>query len=418
MENQQNNMNLKTIILGVAILFTVTPLFSQDIEPITWKSYWNNGFNLKSNDGNFALKFGGRIQADMTFLTQNEHLDTLFRRFGNGFEFRRVRFYNSGTVYKILNYKLQLDFAGGITTFKDVWIGVKGIKGLGNLKFGNFKEPIRLEALTSSKYITFMERAPTVSFIPERNVGLMFSNHVMDDRLTWAFGLFRRGDKIGNQKTAGRELNLTARLTGLPYYDKENKRLVHIGGAYSYRSPQLRIFEITSRPESHLLYTIIKTGAITNVNHYQIAQGELAVVSGPFSFQGEFITSLVSSSPYDSLSETIINKDYTFLSYYAYVSYFITGESRSYKSSTASFSRVKPKKNVGQGGAGAWEVALRYSASDLNDLDVNGGRSSAVTVGVNWYLNPVSRVMLNYVYTNLIGVDELHIIQTRFQIDF
>ena len=87
-----------------------------------------------------------------------------------------------------------------------------------------------------------------------------------------------------------------------------------------------------------------------------------------------------------------------FGSFYIEGSHFPTGEHRIYRNSRASFDRVKPFHNLGnQNGWGAWEIALRYSQLDLNDQLINGGKLRDLTVGLNWYLNPTTRMMWNYV---------------------
>ena len=99
------------------------------------------------------IKFGGRIMYDMAVWenTTNDVATQTSRT-----EFRRVRFYNSGKIYGNVKYKLQLDFAGGEIAFKDVWMELNKLPIKGALRVGHFKEPLRLEALNSSKYITFM----------------------------------------------------------------------------------------------------------------------------------------------------------------------------------------------------------------------------------------------------------------------
>jgi phosphate-selective porin OprO/OprP len=120
----------------------------------------------------------------------------------------------------------------------------------------------------------------------------------------------------------------------------------------------------------------------------------------------------------------------SFSGFYAFASYFITGESRAYIPSEASFGRVKPKNNFGLksgSGPGAWEVALRYSYVDLNDEDVQGGEENNVTAGLNWYLNPNVRIAFNYIFahvedsnagTRFLKEGDTNIFQTRFQIAF
>ncbi len=74
--------------------------------------YWNNSLVVESKTGNFKIKFGGRIQTDLMFIDQSNSLDNLFDA-KNGVELRRARIFTSGTLYKNLKFKFQVDFAGG-----------------------------------------------------------------------------------------------------------------------------------------------------------------------------------------------------------------------------------------------------------------------------------------------------------------
>ena len=70
-----------------------------------------------------------------------------------------------------MSFKAQYDFAGGDVDFKDVWIGLDGQDCLGcmfpDITVGHFKEYFSQEELTSSKYITFLERSlPVSTFAP------------------------------------------------------------------------------------------------------------------------------------------------------------------------------------------------------------------------------------------------------------
>ena len=61
------------------------------------------------------------------------------------------------------------------------------------LRVGHFKEPLRLEALTSSKYITFMERALPIALSPERNTGAMYHT-TFGEKISLQTGVFREGE--------------------------------------------------------------------------------------------------------------------------------------------------------------------------------------------------------------------------------
>ena len=52
---------------------------------------------------------------------------------------------------------------------------------------------------------------------------------------------------------------------------------------------------------------------------------------------------------------------------------------------------------------GGWELAVRYDALDLEDGTVNGGEQGTLVIGVNWHLNPNTRVMFNYFYVEVDG---------------
>ncbi|MEM1202125.1 MAG: porin, partial [Acidobacteriota bacterium] len=55
---------------------------------------------------------------------------------------------------------------------------------------------------------------------------------------------------------------------------------------------------------------------------------------------------------------------------------------------------------------------------DLNDGAISGGEEDNWTVGVNWYPNPATRLMLNYVHADVDGEGEGDFILVRWQVDF
>ena len=137
---------------------------------------------------------------------------------------------------------------------------------------------------------------------------------------------------------------------------------------------------------------------------------------GPFSLQGEYMS-----------VDNDVNggDDPTFNSWYAYGSWFLTGESRAYKTSSGTFDRVKPKSIVGKGGIGAWELGTRFSSIDLNDAGITGGKEQDLTIGLNWYATPTIRFMANYIKVmdltdpqNVTDDSEPNIFEMRAQIDF
>lgn len=390
------------------------------IPPGTMTAYWKNGLHFDSKDDKFKLKIGGRILNDWAYIDGDsdvEHLSYLDQDedFGSGTEIRQGRIYLQGTLYDSLMFKAQYDFAGGDVDFKDTWLGFKDIPYVGHIKIGHFKEPFSLEELTSRKFITFMERSlpgqAGRSFVPARNTGIMFYDTAMDKQMTWAVGGFRETDGFGNGFGEDETYNFTARVTGVPYYEDNGRKLIHLGLGYSHKwIDNNGTIQFRARPEAHLTDDFVDTADIM-AEGVDIIGPELAMVYGPFSFQGEYMQGFVDVEHGD-------NPDFS--GYYLQTSYFLTGEHRNYKRSSGAFGRVKPNQNFNleEGGWGAWEAALRYSNIDLDDEGIDGGELEDVTVGLNWYLYPNLRMMFNYIYSDLEDVGDTNIFQSRFQIDF
>jgi phosphate-selective porin OprO/OprP len=109
--------------------------------------------------------------------------------------------------------------------------------------------------------------------------------------------------------------------------------------------------------------------------------------------------------------------------FYIQAGYFLTGESRPYKTSGGVFSRVKPKRNFSlrDGGPGAWELALRYSWLDLDDV-MDAGQLDDIVIGLNWYLNPNARMMFDYNHSEADGGayddEDADVFALRLQVDF
>ena len=367
---------------------------------------------ISSVDGKFDMKLGGRVQVDATWYDEdNVNLDG-----ENGTEFRRARLFVQGTMYDVWNYKAQYDFAGNGTDMKDAYIGYTGFKPV-KLKIGQFKQPFGLEELTSSKYITFMERAmATNAFATSRRIGL--GANYGGDHWTWGASVYGREE--GDDTDGDEGYGAGARITWAPWNEKT--KVFHLGLAGAWEDPNDNDVRFRARPESHQTSTrLVDTSNIPEPDTFVRYGVEAATVLGPFSLQGEYMG-------VNAQSDQVSDPDFT--GWYAYGSWFITGESRKYKG--GKFGRVTPKGTVGKGGIGAWELAVRYSSIDLEDADTQGGEEDNVTVGVNWYATKYVRFMANYIYADAdpfttestLDVDpnedddNPNIFQLRAQIDF
>ncbi len=356
-----------------------------------------------------TVKINGRIQYDYEFLKRADADSGL-----NENEFRRVHFSVAGKVAKNLKYKVETDFAHGALGFRDVYIKYTAGK-YGNFAFGSIAEPTGLDMETSSKYIPFFERAMLTSMQNFRwGSGFHYENFgLLDGKATLQFALTNNG-KNGDgfvDTSLDDGMNVVVRATGLVFNNKEKNQMVHLGANYAGRPYS----DFKFRAENHF-----GADQLSGKYHYTFPGAdtrtdlglEFGSTFGPLSLQGEYKTESWDAS----------GADYKMSSYYAFASYFLTGEHRPYKH--GAFGRVKPKKDIDNGGYGALEVLARYSTMNASDdvVTANVGLPQDVnniTFGLNWYLNSRARIMYNYVTTddnNALGNLNQH--QFRVQIDF
>jgi phosphate-selective porin OprO/OprP len=358
------------------------------------------GLQIKSNNGDFSFKAGGRIHTDFA------HFDDDVTQMASGAILRRARIKLAGRLFRDWRYKAEIDFAEkGDVGAKAVWLSYTGWKHA-SFKLGHFKEPFSLEEMTSSNAITFMERALPNEFAPSYHLGFAASGY--GDYWSLSGGLFgeangTRDDDIDDG------WGLAGRAPLAPFH--EPGQLLHLGFSSEYRRLDSNDeVQFRTRPESSVTNRrLVNTGTIEDSEYTLKLNAEIAAVYGPFSLQGEYFHTRVDRSGLSDLS---------FDGSYIYASYFITGESRPYSVSDGEFLPVDPLHQYG-----AWELGLRYSTIDLDDHDIHGGKQDNYTVGLNWYANYNLRFMLNYTFVdahpngNAINEDP-NILQFRGQVFF
>jgi len=368
--------------------------------------------NKGSDDGwvdthnqKWTHKWGGRIMWDQVYWGQQDAGS--LARFGdleNYTEFRRLRFFCSGKGYGVYDYKLQFDFAGTDVTLKDAYVGVHEVPLLGYVRVGHFKEPFSMEELTSSKYCSFIERGLPNIFAPSRRVGIAAYNSTESKNLCWAYGVFYNDFDAKAKRQVGdaQGVDLVGRVWATPWYDEstEGRYMVHLGAGAVYRNDRDNTARFRSRPEIHGGARWVDTGDIALDNDYFTVNFEAALVAGSFSLQSEVFGTRLNQ----------VGGGHPEV-YGAYItgSWFLTGENRQYEHGKGVFGRVKPLENfwvvnTDEGrcvGKGAWELTARWSYLDLDDAGLTGadrGQLNDVTVGVNWYWNPYTRLMFNWVH--------------------
>ncbi|MDP1539101.1 MAG: porin [Moraxellaceae bacterium] len=359
------------------------------------KATTKGGFEIKSEDGNFSAKLGGRIHFDGNYVTEEDDLNAAGQKRNSTTDFRRARLSVSGKAYD-WTYLFENDFAGqganNGSGFREMWIG-REVLGGQTLRIGQAKPFRGMEELTSSNDITFMERPfATATGIYQRQ---------------FTQGLFLNGktDMVGygvavyNNKTAGEQnsgaagatnsqaLGYNGRVYAFPI--NSDTSTLHFGlSATSEEAGNPTVgaggFAIQPRLTRNAQVRPTLINANQAFDKQTTIAGEVAFRQGPFTAQAEYALADFS----DSLN--VGQSDEKVAAYYAQVSYFITDHAKRYNTTRGAFGSpsVKP-------GAGAIELKARYDMIENKDSAADA-EASGYAVGVNYYATSNVRFMVEY----------------------
>jgi phosphate-selective porin OprO/OprP len=390
-----------------------------DVEPRRGLS-WDYGPRFDALDGDLTLFLGGRLHMDVAGFGEDEEIELAFGPADPGYATRRA-FVELGGVYRRFDFNLwvnfsdvsilsdqgeeEVDFDG--VDFRNVFVGTRNLPVVGGVRVGYFKEPFGLEETTSSNDITFLERSLTDTFIKRRNFGVRFDRRFTERRqLTAALGIYRDMD---NNLEFGDGTAVTGRVTGTPIMSEDERRVLHLGGAVTFRVPDGDTLRFSSRPESVQGQVMVDTGSFAADGDVRFGL-ELGSVHGPLSFQSETIYTAVDGGP------GVGNP--SFWATYVMGSYVLTGQHRTYRERTGAFGSVFGDTPTWWYGGGPLEAAVRYSYLDLESGSIDGGILHDVTLGLNWYVGLNARWMLNYIIARPEGVGTEQILQSRLQLTF
>jgi len=362
---------------------------------------------LPGDPGEKTINIGGRFMEDYSFFSGGEmDAAALATTFDDGAEVRRARIRVFGDLAKNVSYKMEYDWASGSASLKDAYLKFKALDGA--IVVGHQYEPFGMEEMTSSRFITFIERASISSaFTPSRNMGISYWRG--NDTNTFGGGLFRDTDSQG--KTADRGWGATARYVFRPVFENDGENLLHFGVAASLRGPDASA-GYSAHPENHLAPKFVNTGALM-ADQILLLGVEGAWQQGPLHGMVEWQQADISNDAAGGLEPTLDGFSIEF-------GYFLTGEHRGYSTSHGVWDRVIPKTNAldGNEGCGAWEIAGRYSTLDLTEAPAVGDKLNSTTLGLNWFMNAHTRVMLDVTQAELDTLDTLTIVALRFAFDF
>lgn len=391
---------------------------------------WRNGVFFRTADKDFSLHLGGTIHYDGAWYQASPLLELApggVGKFDDGVNLRRARFAAEGTLYRAVDFKLEIEFANGfrgvpgpgrVDDPDDIhnapapthaWVAVRDVPFLGTVRVGNQKEFFSLEHMNSHRFLQFMERSYLFDFSQPSafnngyTPGIAASRTWADDLVFTAVGVYKNIDNQFGFGLGDGEYAVTGRVAGMPVRLPQDQIYWHVGGAMSHRHPvggeiRIRVRDQIRNAPFPLLNVIADTGRI-DARAQDLFNLETAVVWGPLTFQSEYTANVLRGVPEAGVGGVNL----FFQGYYAEVMCFLTGESRDWNVADYAFDRVKvlrpvrtPGSETRECGCGAWEVGVRYSYLDLSNRSVQAGRLDAVTLGLNWYLNDNAKVQWNY----------------------
>ena len=359
---------------------------------------YRGGLRTATTDGQVRWRFNGRLMLDA--LEAEEALAE------DGQEVRQARIQAQGTIGRHLGARLQWELSDPEEALLEGMLDWRTCP-LGTLRLGYFREPFGLNARTSAANLSFLERSsPTDAFTAGRNRGAQLRRR--GDRWSLAAGLFRDADAPFPEDGLGEGTAVTARATWLPVRAEDDRRLVHLGLSASRRDPRGDGLRLSAEPGSNLIGPLVDTGSLP-ARDATVVGLEAAWLDGPRSAQAEVFLSEVDLPGPDGSPWGVSVQG----------SYFLTGERRTYRDSTSSFGPPVVHGPAFSGGPGAWELAARWSRTDLDEGAVAGGTMEDLTLGVNWYLSTHARLMLDYLDAWVEGQeDQGQALMLRLQLGF
>jgi len=393
-----------------------------------------------------TMKIVGRVHADYwAFPNTSPGVDALEGghpqdRLG----FRRVRFGVRGKLPVNMEYRIEIEYAGGNNTeFRDAWLGWNDLPVLQKLLIGNQKRPYGLAHLNSSRYSVFLERPFVIESFNQdcRRLGIQSWGFSEDQSWNWRYGVFNQRliQDEGNYTNDHLQLEVAARLANTIWYDKasDGRGYAHwaISGTTAYPDgstggdngsvgPDQNEARFRHRPEARSASRWLDTGRIAGADNYQLLGLESVLNVGPLQLVGEYENVWLDR-------ESGAGSDLHFHGGYVYASYFLTGEHMPWNRKSGQLGRIQPFENFflvrtcdGQcgKGIGAWQMAVRYSYADFNDVDILGGIGESVTFGLNWFWTSNARMQFNWIHgsidNNSGNSGDYDIVGTRFMVDF
>jgi phosphate-selective porin OprO/OprP len=364
-----------------------------------------DGFQIRSADGAYQLRFRGLIQAD-----SRAYLDDTGAQGADTFVLRRVRPIFDGTVFKYFDFRLTPDFGSGTTVLQDAYVDMRFRPSL-KLRAGKQKQPFGLERLASANNLAFIERALPTAVAGNRDLGAMLYGDLLKNRFSYWAGVFNGVPDGASSDVDERDgKDVVARVMVHPFRETGHRRLEGLGlgvaGSYGSQTGTLLAPGLaTYRTSGQLLFfryradgtdagTVLADGTRYRVS----AQGYL--YSGRFGVLGEQVFSSQEVRRATDSGRMGTN------SWQVLGTWVLTGERASY---TGVVPRYAFEPSAGK--LGAFELTARYHqlTADRDAFPIFANSTAAAraarawATGLNWYVNRSVKLSADYEQTHFDG---------------
>ncbi len=368
------------------------------------------GPGLMVSDGKKSVQLTGRLHWDVGLYPSDKFEG---ENFDTGANLRRGRLGIKGKSDEF-SYNLTIDVGGSADDNNEAAIHEAAIyySPSKNLKFGfgKMKIPITFEESMSSNDLNFIERSMPVDMFSDKTLGPKAVNAQVwvygEQSLIEAAVHLQSETSLGSSKSytdndgtadEGEDLGFTVRGVYAPI--KTTTSALHLGGWLDRSAGSVSNKDTYwgYRTELNVAdYKILRGNSVSGSSDGMIHWGlEAAYLHGPFWVQAEYVNG--------TIEQTDGKPDVEGDGYYVQAGYLIGGAKR-YSMSKGAWSAPKVKNPFPGKGIGVIELAARYSVVDFGidpDEPSHAGSQSNITLGLNWYLNNNSRIMLNTIRVDL-----------------
>jgi phosphate-selective porin OprO/OprP len=370
---------------------------------------------LKSADDNFRIELGGRFQADFD-AAEGDTRTLSGSKLGSQFLVRRARLNLDGRLYRWIGFRIEAEFTEGVS-LKDAYLDLAFLPEL-RLQAGQFKVPFSLEELTSSRFIDFVERSLVNELAPSRDRGVMLYGDLMQGAVSYYLGGFNGSGEDTSDNNGDKDLAFRLAVTPFRGSDSFWLKGLQLAGNVTWGN-QDRSTSAQGRTSARTINRFAFFAPQPTRGERLRYGGDLAWLVGPAALKFEYDVQTNERSGLGAGGSDL--DDVTATGWYVSGTYVLTGEDKLRSGNVVPKNPFLPFS--GKGGLGAFEVGIRYAELDFDSDDpvnffdgslsrIPGGGTTAqngaqaLTLGVNWYFNEWTRLMLNwtnYWYDNSLG---------------